>query len=452
MIRRFLVGLTLVSALIVLGPGVAWAHGIGGRLDLPVPASYFIIGAGVVLVLSFVALAVLWPEPRLQGGPEYLSPVGPRVPRGGPLSVVGVVALLLVTTQPMVASIADPDLDRPTIAPVTVWVLFWLVVPFLSVLLGDWYTDLNPWRALARWLRVGKTERTHLLERIGVWPAVGGFLCFAWLELVYPDSSSPVALGVAALAYTLGLFLVVAYAGRETGLAAADIFTPYNRLISSISPLGRGSHDRLVWRGWLRSLTVLPEWPGLAALVVVAIGTITFDGGSNTTFFRDTFADFGSSIPGATVLLVGSVALIGGGYALASWAAARLVGGGWTTRRVATRFTHTLVPIALAYAVAHYLTLVLFEGQQVIAAISDPFGLGWNLFGTADRNVDFFITTSQPIWYPQVGVIICGHVTGVVLAHDRALADFGPEAVRSQYAMLLLMVALTTLGLLILAG
>lgn len=120
--------------------------------------------------------------------------------------------------------------------------------------------------------------------------------------------------------------------------------------------------------------------------------------------------------------------------------------------RVASRFAHTLVPIALAYALAHYLTLILFEGQQLIAAVSDPFGLGWDRFGTAGRRVDFFITTAEPIWYAQVAIIVGGHLLGVILAHDRALTDFGRGAVRSQYAMLLLMVALTTLGLLILAG
>lgn len=452
MIRRLLSSLGLTIALLVFAPGIALAHGIGGRQDLPVPASYFIIGAGVVLVLSFVALAILWPEPRLQGGPTYPSEGGFTVPRGGPLSVLGVVALLMVVLQPVVSMLMETDTSRPTIAPVTVWVVFWLVVPFLSVFVGDWYTDLNPWRTLGRWLKVGKGERQHLLNRLGVWPAAVGFICFAWLELVYPHSSMPAALGIVASVYSLGLLVVMAYAGRETGLAMVDVFTPYNRLLSSISPLGRRKDDHLVWRGWLRSLTVIPEWPGLAGLLVVAIGTVTFDGGSNTTLYRDALGEFGSSMPGATLLLLGSIALIGGGYAVASWSAARLVGGGWTTRTVAKRFAHTLVPIALAYAVAHYLTLILFEGQQVIAAVSDPFALGWNLFGTADRIIDFFIATSQPIWYVQVGVIICGHVTGVVLAHDRALADFGREAIRSQYAMLILMVALTSLGLLILAG
>jgi hypothetical protein len=119
---------------------------------------------------------------------------------------------------------------------------------------------------------------------------------------------------------------------------------------------------------------------------------------------------------------------------------------------VAQRFAHTLVPIGLAYAVSHYLTLILFEGQQVIAAISDPFGLGWDLFGTAGYRVEFFIRSSTPIWLVQVAFIVGGHLVGVVLAHDRSLQDFGRDAARSQYAMLVLMIALTSLGLVILSG
>jgi hypothetical protein len=254
------------------------------------------------------------------------------------------------------------------------------------------------------------------------------------------------------LLYTLSMMAVMAAAGRETGLAVFDAFTPYNRLISSISPLGRREDGRLVWRGWLRALTVIPEWKGLSAFVVIAIGTVSYDGASATAWFRSIFGDFAQTTLGQTVLLMSTVLVIGLAYWLASAVAARMVGGGWTAVRVARRFAHSLVPIALAYAVAHYLTLIFFEGQQLIAAASDPFALGWDLFGTADRRVDFFITASEPIWYIQVAVIVTGHVLGVVLAHDRALADFGTGAVRSQYAMLLLMVALTTLGLLILAG
>ncbi|MEX2251331.1 MAG: hypothetical protein WD895_04570 [Acidimicrobiia bacterium] len=438
--------------LVFLNSGTALAHGIGGRLDLPVPVSYFIAAAGVVIVVSFVALAVLWPEPRLQDGPRH-NPTRLTIPRRGLLPVLGVIGLLLVIGQLAVAAFGlTTDPTRPSIAPVLLWVVFWLVVPFVGAVLGDWYTDLNPWRTMGRTFKVGKAERVWLLDATGVLPAAALLLAFTWLELVNHSSGSAVALGLAALVYTVGLFAAMAYAGRETGLTVFDAFTPYNRLISSLSPLGRRTDGRLVWRGWLRALTVLPEWRGLAALVCVAIGTVTYDGASGTAWFKSAFGAMADSMLGATLLLLGSVAMIGLAYWVASWAAARMVGGDWTARRVSARFAHTLVPIALAYAVAHYLTLIIFEGQQLIAAVSDPFALGWDLFGTADRKVDFFITTSEPIWYVQMAVIVTGHVTGVVLAHDRALGDFGPGAVRSQYAMLLLMVALTTLGLLILSG
>ncbi len=429
-----------------------WPHGIGGRLDLPVPVSYFIVGAGLVLVASFVVLALLWPEPRLQGGPrDEVSRL--TVPRRGLVPGLGLLGLLLVIGQLVVELLGlETDPSRPTIAPVLVWVVFWLVVPFAGVVIGDWYTDLNPWRSVGRMLGVGSRERPQFLARVGIWPAAVLFLAFAWLELVSPSSGEPVTLGLAALVYTTVMVAVMTYAGRETGLAGFDLFTPYNRLFSSISPLGRRADGRIVWRGWLRALPVLPSWPGLAAFVVFAIGTVTYDGASGTTWFRDAVGDLGQTTGGETVLLIATIAVIASGYLLASWAASRLAGGGWTTGRVAARFAHSLVPIALAYAVAHYMTLIIFEGQQLIAAVSDPFAMSWDLFGTADRKVDFFLTASEPIWYLQVAVIVSGHVAGVVLAHDRALGDFGPDAVRSQYAMLLLMVALTTLGLLILSG
>jgi hypothetical protein len=411
--------------------------------------SYFIAAAGVVIVASFAALAVLWPEPRLQDGPRH-DPAKLTIPRRGLLPLLGVLGLFLVIGQLVVTGMGlATDPTRPSIAPVLVWVVFWLVIPFAGAIGGDWYTDINPWRALGRVFRIGNSERIWLLDRYGIVPAAALLLAFTWLELISPNSGSPIILGWAALGYTVGLLAAMAYAGRETGLAVFDVFTPYNRMISALSPLGRRADGRLVWRGWLRALTVLPEWGGgLVALVVIAIGTVTYDGASGTSWFRSIFGEWAQSLQ-ALLLTVAGITFA---YWLASWAAARMVGGEWTARRVANRFAHTLVPIALAYAVAHYLTLIVFEGQQLIAAVSDPFALGWDLFGTADRKVDFFITASEPIWYLQMAVIVSGHVTGVTLAHDRALGDFGPNAVRSQYAMLLLMVSLTTLGLLILSG
>jgi hypothetical protein len=427
------------------------AHGIGGRTDLPIPLTVLLIGAAAVLIITFLALSFLWTRPRLQGGPDYTGPGG-YVPTKGPLSFLGLLGLLLVVGQivpPLMG--AEREVVRPTIAPVLVWVVFWLVVPFAGAVIGNWYTDLNPWRTLGAMFGVGRMERIGLPATVGLWPASAVFIAFVWLELVSPRSADPNTLGIAALAYTIVLLVAMALVGRESGLAVFDFFTPYNRLISALSPLGRDGEGRVVWRGWLRALPVIPEWPGLWFFSAVMIATVSYDGASGTEWFRVITGDLGDTMAGQTFLLLAVLNLIALAY-YAACAVAASRSEGWTASRVAQRFAHTLVPIGLAYAVSHYFTLIIFEGQQLIAAISDPFGLGWDLFGTADYRVNFFITSSTPIWLLQVAFIVGGHLVGVVLAHDRSLQDFGEDAVRSQYAMLVLMIALTSLGLLILSG
>jgi hypothetical protein len=426
------------------------AHAIGGRSDLPLPIEYFVVGAALVLLISFAALSFLWTEPRLQDGPRYRGEDGPHPP-SRVLGVIGVLGLFLVIGQLFVPLLGlEPDPTRPTIAPVLFWVGLWLVVPFLSALVGNWYAGLNPWRALASVYRLGGTERLHLRDRFGVWPCSIALLGFVWFELISGQAGSPIMLGIVALGYTFLLLGAIAFLGRETALVSIDVFTTQNRLFSAISPIGRGPTGRLTWRGWLRSLTVIPEWPGLWAFVVVLIATVTYDGASGSAWMGNLIGDSGEL--GETIAVMSTVAVVGLAYAGACAAASRLSTVETTTMRVAQRFAHTLVPIALAYAFAHYFTLIVFEGQQLLRAVSDPFGLGWDLFGTASFRTVFVITTTDPIWYVQVASIVVGHVLGVVLAHDRALADFGTAAIRSQYVMLLLMIALTSLGLLVLAG
>lgn len=446
MIRR--VGLVaLVASALAAVPAPAMAHGIGGRADLPVPIEFFLYGAGVVLVVSFIALAVLWPEPRLQDGPRATL-VTPN-PLGWPgrlLAFVGIVGLLLVVG----AGLFGVQNSSRNVAPVLVWVDFWLVVPFLGALVGNLYTYLNPWRTMG--VLFGAEERPALLERLGVYPAALALFLFTWLELVYPDAGQPRTVAVAALVYSAYVIGLMVWAGRSTGLQIGDAFTTYNRLISAIAPLGRDGEGRLVRRGWIRALPVLPRWRGLTVFVVLMIGTVSYDGLSSTQWWRDLLGSDAGTVLWETLGLLAVSAVIGAGYWVASWVAVKLAGDHRATRDVAASFAHTLIPIALAYAFAHYFTLVLFEGQLLLSTLSDPFGQGWDLFGTADRAVNYWMSPTV-IWYVQVAAIVVGHVTGVVLAHDRALAEFPPvRAVRSQYAMLVLMVALTSLGLTILAA
>ena len=449
MTRRVGVLAALVAVPLLL-PRPAAAHGLGGRSDLPVPLEYFLVGALVVLLLSFGALAVMWPTPRLQDGPRWRG----RGWRTGPVvSVLGSSLGVLVLVMVIVAGLAgDPD-ARSNAAPVSVWVVAWLVLPFLAVVAGNVWALVNPWSSLGRllgWSGPGGPGS------YGVLPAAVALVALTWLELVYPESGDPGTLGVAATVYTAYLLVLARRIGTERAITSADLFTVYHRVLSAIAPFGRDDEGRIRRRGWLRALTILPAWRGLTVFVVAMIGTVTYDGLSATPWWERVTASIGVSRDAVwfeTLALVAAVGLLGLLYlAACSWAA-RIAGGDITTRVVTRSFAHTLVPIALAYAFAHYFTLVAFEGQIAVAAISDPFGLGWNLFGTVDYRPNFTWIGPTAVWWIQLLAILGGHVAGVVLAHDRSLAVFPADrAVRSQYAMLGLMVALTTLGLSILAA
>jgi hypothetical protein len=147
------------------------------------------------------------------------------------------------------------------------------------------------------------------------------------------------------------------------------------------------------------------------------------------------------------------VTLIAGFYRLGI-AGARSVGGGLSEERLRRAFIHTLVPIAMVYVAAHYFTFLLFEGQAIRYLASDPFGQGWDLFGTASAAIDYSLLSQNGAWYAQVAFVVLGHVAALTLAHDRALVLYKGDAklaVRSQYWMLAIMVGFTSLALWLLA-
>ncbi|MCP3977431.1 MAG: hypothetical protein GY720_23320 [bacterium] len=428
------------------------AH-VGGRSDLPVPLGFFVVGAGVAVVIAFAMVSANWLEPRLQG--SHATQRSGLLPRWVPrlLSLTGAGGLVLVVAN----GIFDGTGSTRSIGAVIVWIVFWLALPFASVVIGGLWFWMSPYRRLVYRTSRRVAERVDLRAGLGVWPATGAFVAFTWLELVYPDNTLPQTLATAAVVYGAYLVALSRWLGPQTALNSAEAFEVYTDTIAHIAPvrlmrLPHMGRPRLERRRWLVALPHLPIPSGMVTFIIAMIGTVTYDGMSGAGWWADLVGEARRDMWFETVALLATCALIGGTYLAASHLAGSLAGDTRPAGAIARRFAHTLVPIAFAYAFAHYFTLIVFEGQQLLHAASDPFGRGWDLFGTADWRVVF--TPSQLwVWYVQVLVIVLGHVAGVVLAHDRALAEFGAEvAVRTQYAMLVLMVALTSLGLFILAG
>ena len=263
------------------------AHGIGGRLDLPIPLLYFTLAAVTVMVVTFAMLSTRWTQPRLQAptGREIETPRSLRVGAGW-LSAVAVAMLVWVILSGFLGS-EDP-LVNP--APVLVYVGLWLVFPFFSALLGDFYQVVAPWRAVARWMGVGREQKSPPVDRFGYWPATMTLLVFTWWELVSPVGSVPVWLAVAALVYTSYMLITIRRWGAESQLTTWDGFGAYNHLMGAIGPFAKSRDGAMVRRGFLRGLPMVEERPGLDALVIVLIGGVTYDGLTGIPFWRNQVA------------------------------------------------------------------------------------------------------------------------------------------------------------------
>jgi hypothetical protein len=270
-------------------------------------------------------------------------------------------------------------------------------------------------------------------------------------------------LAFAVLGYTAIALSGQSVFGVETWTRRGEAFAVYFDLFARISPFERRAGVVGV-RPPLAGLPRLDVGPGTVALVLVMIGTVTFDGLSQGQLWKDLavqlndgFESLGFSLETtpklvATVGLAIGVAIAGGFYALGI-EGARSVGGDFSAEQLRRRFIHSLVPIAMVYVAAHYLTFLLFEGQSILYLASDPFGDGWNLFGTANSAIDYGLLSQNAAWYLQVAFVVLGHVAALVLAHDRALVLYpnAKLAVRSQYWMLAVMVGFTSLALWLLA-
>jgi hypothetical protein len=460
----------LAGTAALLAPAVADAHGLVGRQDLPIPRWLFAWGAAVVLVASFVALAVLWREPLLEHPTERLVL---RVPAALDVlaGALGVAAFVLVVW----AGYDGTQTATANLAPTTIYVIFWVGLPVLSLLLGDVFRAINPWLAIARAARwmAGRLRGGELPEPmpypawLGRWPAALGILCFAWVELVYHNRDDPSTLASLALAYAAIQLVGMSLYGIETWSRRADAFGVYFGLFSLMS----GLHWReraLYVRRWLSGLTELDPVPGTVGMLAVMIGTTSFDGLSQGQIWsgpdglgqrlQRSLVDRGFTPQTGleiafTIGLVAMVCFVGALFYLGV-RGMRTVGTGHETTELARRFVHSLVPIALAYVVAHYFSLLAYQGQAVAYLASDPLGDGSDLFGTAGQTVDYSIITATGIWYVQVAALVVGHVAGLTLAHDRALVvyDRVRDATRSQYWMLAVMVGFTSLGLWLLSA
>jgi hypothetical protein len=444
------------------------AHGIGGVRDLPVPESVFYPTAAIVLVVSFVLLGVLWRRALLekqQDGHPLPRAVATVVFSRAVRVLLGLVSVgLLVLT--LMTALFGASLELLNFAPTFVYVIFWLGIPLLSVIFGDVWRVLSPWRAIADasvWAveRTGRKAGPVLTSewRYGRYPAAVALLAFVALELAHPRPAYPRTLGVAVALYTYWALGGMAVFGREAWTRGGEGFAVAFSLLARIAPFARRRDGTIVVRWPFSGLAGVERVPGTVVLVAVLLGSTSFDGFSRTTTWQNVLGDVRANVAdqpqwvvdlattfvsvAGLLVFVGAVVVT---YLVAVQSVRLLV---HAPRSLVPDFVLPLVPIAFAYLVAHYFSLFVIQGQFMYSLVSDPFGRGWDLFGTVDFAPNLAAVSPETVWYVQAGALVVGHVAGLAIAHDRAVALFESrrDALRSQYPMLGLMVLYTVGGL-----
>lgn len=428
-------------------------HGIASRHDLPLPFGYVVVGAVLALAISFAVLLLAWRRPR------YATVDGLTLPRltgvvDAPVTraVARLVVLVLYAWVAMALLFGRDLLTNPSFGFVYVWM--WVGLVPLSLLLGQFWRATNPVRTVHRVLcalaRVHPDDGLLRLPAVvGRWPAALGLLAFAWLELVQPDRTTLPVLRVWALSWFVLLVLGAVVFGQRW-VSAADPFEAYASSVAQLSPWRRvGAEIRLV-----NPLAGLTSWrppPGAVGVVAALLGSTAFDSFANLSWWIQTV----QRSPVVTVVWASGglavmtlVVLVSFGLA-AAWMGRYGDRPAWTYPRL---MAGSVVPIVVGYAVAHYFTLLVTEGQHTALLLSDPLGRGWDVLGTRGMTVDNGIFAHPTaIATVQAAAIILGHVVGIVCAHEKAVALLPEQsALRGQWPMLVVMVGYTCAGLLLL--
>jgi hypothetical protein len=434
------------------------AHGVGGRADLPVPFWLALYGAGIAVVLSFAALGALWPTSRLRDDKGVPLPRPIAAVLDSPIFRWAVRLVVLAASLVLLAAAfggAAGEERNPL--PWFLFIVFWVGLVPVSLAFGPVWRAVNPLRTVHALVSraAGGDPATGLREippNLGYWPAAGWLAAFAWVELVLPYRADPRRLGVLLVVYAAGNLVAASFYG-SAWFDRGDGFEVYSTLIGRLSPIGRRPDGVLVIRNPLDGLAGLTAAPGLVAVVVVLLGSTAFDGLTRSKQWKK-FAGNATgwpSVPKATITLAICMAFVAVTYVVATRYAG--TAGGADPKPLPAAFAHSVVPIAVGYAIAHYFSLLVLEGQQAWILASDPFATGANWFGTAHWTIDYTLVSTRVISLVQIGAIVLGHVLGVVAAHDTAVGRFkGRAAVRGQYPLLVVMVLYTLGGVALVVG
>ena len=416
------------TALGALVPVAAAAHQLTQRYASPLPLAAYVFGAATAVALSFAFVLFrsgAAPAPR---APSRRSIEVPRWLRGL-LQALGVVGWVWVVLQGITGGSEDAA-DAPSLI---LWIYGWVGLSLVSAFIGPAWRWIDPFTTIFDALTaVGGRLGLHGPEAIPYpavlrsWPAVGGYAIFVWLELVIEGARAGRLLAGVLVLYTLWTLAMMAQYGRDTWRARGETFSVWFATVGRLAPLALPeptvgdepaprSDGRLLVRRFGAGLAGSAWTTDIVVLVAIATGGILYDGLSQTAIYFDAFGS--PPVVAATALLAGWLILVAGLALLV----ARVVG--------LPALGAGLLPIAVGYLVAHYLTYLLFDGQRIVALLSTtPSTRARACSASTNFEPNQLWLPAAVAWAMQLGAVVGGHVTGAWAGHRAAVEAATDEA------------------------
>ena len=401
-------------------------HGIGSVGDLPIPFETVLNVSAWVIILTFVFLKISWKKSVLV---QKEVIVEQRQPWLGKIFGVFILSLLILP------GLIGNEEAKTSITPLIIWVFLWIGVPVLGLVFGDIYSKFNPLSIIPSSEKKPST----------VWFAAALFLGLTWFELVWRKPGNPTHIGI------VFILLMLITTGTRIIFGKASIEVDPLHLLHHLYAKLRFTLSKPIYKNMLENIANLSNFKGMEYFILLMIGTVTYDGLRGTTFWYNLFGSSTLDITFSTFAFFGINIIIIASYRFACWFALKVSGEKQDLNNISLLFGHTMLPIAFAYHVTHYLSLLLYESQTILYRLNDPYGIGWNLFGINDVSINYFLTPVA-LWGIQVFVTLAGHMLSVVLAHDLAIKLFGhQQSDKTQYIFLLITVGLTLQALFVLS-
>ena len=401
-------------------------HGVVNVGDLPIPFDMVLNAAAIVVVITFVYLKISWKESIVVSSKEIFE---------DRQSIIGKIFGATILFFLIAPGIIGSESSKTSVTPLILWVFLWIGVPTLGLFFGDVYAKFNPLNLVK--ISSSKPKSVYISCFL--------FLGLTWFELVWREPGNPFNIAVVFIILFVSVNLIRYF--YKKSIIEVDPLLLLHYLYSKLKLF----NSKPYFRSLINNIGNLAKLNGIEYFILLMIGTVTYDGLRETTFWYNQFGEQINNTWFSTIMFLsmnlGTIIF----YRFACYFAIKVGGSELKLNEVSKLFGHTMLPIAFAYHITHYLTLLLFETQTFIYRLNDPIGTGLNLFNVREPEINYFI---EPIiiWGIQVAVTLLGHMLSVVLAHDLAVKLFGhQQSDKTQYIFLFITVALTLQALFVLS-